>query len=691
MSSPAAAAGARDPAVLRWLPWLVLTLAGAVLTWHAAAGPQLYDAGELAAAAVTLGGSHPPGQPLHSLAGKLVTLLPLGPIALRLSMLSVLCALGAAAAAARLTRLLCDVLSLPEGGVRRLSSSAAMLGVLLSPPVLRQSLRIELYTLALFLFLCAVEQLVRWARSGRAGHLWAAAWLSGLTACVHPPHALAAVLVAASLALVSPRRLLGSPRAVLGALLFGPFALATLAYLPLRARAGAPMWGDPTTLQGFVGYVSGQAFMANVVDHDRLQLALDYLGYLLRVSGGVPAIGALLLLGVAVERRQRPLLGLLLGTLLSLAPATLQRLEVRNPDNVAYAAPAATLMVIAAAAGLGAVWARRSRALAAVGLLLLSLPQAGVRQVGDQLRATVPALDTLAVALTSAPPPRALVVLTTDFAAAAFMMARAVDGARPDVAVFVSGLSTSSWHWQQLASHPGLSGEPVAAPGRDAHERYTRGAIASALRRVPVALERDLPGVTPAAVRGPLAILSAGPARPAVSFDEPLVRQLVREASRGPAGDSGAAAAVVRDSLYRGSQRLWRWSTPSEAVARIRAALWDLPAEQRARVVLAADASATGQPFVVDDPDDFLISREDAVRLAAAELWASGARDAAAALLQAQAQRGDSRSLLQLAHLQAWAGDRPGALRTLQALRAQSPRLGVEAAPLQRALSRGDD
>ena len=51
------------------LEWLVVP--AAALAWVSATGFQLWDAGELSAAAWRLGGSHSPGQPLHALMGHL--------------------------------------------------------------------------------------------------------------------------------------------------------------------------------------------------------------------------------------------------------------------------------------------------------------------------------------------------------------------------------------------------------------------------------------------------------------------------------------------------------------------------------------------------------------------------------------------------------------------------------------------
>jgi len=71
---------------LVWLAWLAFYL------FSLSPGLGGEDSGEFAAAAVTLGVTHPPGYPLLTLAGKLASLVPLGSPAFRLNLLSAACA-----------------------------------------------------------------------------------------------------------------------------------------------------------------------------------------------------------------------------------------------------------------------------------------------------------------------------------------------------------------------------------------------------------------------------------------------------------------------------------------------------------------------------------------------------------------------------------------------------------------------
>lgn len=679
---------------LAWLPNAVLTIAAVVLTCCVAAGPQLYDSGELAAAAMQLGGSHPPGQPLHALLAHVFLWIPLGPIQLRFGLLSLGSALGVAWLAGVICGRTCELLGVVSGPLKHATQAATIAGVLSALPVLRQTLRIEVYTLALLLFLCTVSQLLTWSRDARSARLRAAAIFAGLAALVHPPHALAAALVGVGFGALQPRRLLASWRVVFGALISGLFPLIVLVYLPLRAHAGASMWGDPLTLRGFWAYVSGQAFIVNIVAHDRIQLLRDYGQYLIEITTGVPFVGALLSLRYAAAAGQRSLYGLIAACALALIAACLQPLEARNPDNVAYLAPCVVLAIIAGAAGFArlATAGKPAQLVTALALGLIALPPASARVLGDLLRADVPALEALTALFVESPPPRALVLVTSDFAAATWMMERSLEGARPDIALFVRGLATSSWHWKQLRAHPAFDGRPHATRGNDSHDRFARGVILSALLRVPVVLERELSGVHATAIKGPYLLLDPlQTQRPLVSEGaavERWVRLIAREARLGPPGDTDAAAAVLRDFLCLRSLRLFQLGEYARALASVRLALWELPENERALVRSGAGPSSSVLPIIVDDPRSYLISKEDAVRQAAALLWALADPLSASTLLEHQLQREDPLALLQLAHLQASGGQRDSALRTLTAL---APLLSApqrDVSQLQEALSR---
>lgn len=683
----------KDGAVLAALSALAVLFALQV-----AAGPHLFDAGELIAASWELGGSHPPGQPLHALLAHAFARVPLGPIPARIALFSGACVLWAGWLACQLAAELARLLRAPERAVPFVQAVAA-LGVGLTTPVLRQALRAEVYGLSLALTLWSALHLTRWAAGGPGRHIAFAGFAAGLAATVHPLNALSAVLFGLAVAVPQARRLLARPRPVLWAAGFAPLGMLVYAYLPARAAAGAAMWGRPGDLDGFLTYVSGEAYAHNSVIGESVSWvsrAGEVTVHALVTGAGVGLL-ALLLLWLREPTRRTLLAGLALGGGLALTPSWLVLVDLRIPDHPGYFAPGCAIWIAAGAAALGSLW-REARLRAAVGLALalLAVSPYTLSRAPELLRSDAPVLETLMGTLVDTPPPRALVVPTTDFTAGGWMMARTVDGARPDAAIFVAGLSTSSWHWQQLAAHPALDGTPRRGAGKNPHRQYLRGAIASALPHVPVLLERDLSGIPLAAIAGPYSVVArpSGGAPGNVltrSIGERQQARLAQEAAASPAGDGDAVAAILRDQLsYRGRRLLGAGHTRAGMEALVDS-LWPLSPARRTQL-LALDAKLQPRrlsiPHVVPDSSSFLMSRGEALRTTATALWTAGRREQGMTLLEEQGRGGEPRALLQLAWLQLYDGQPDVARRTLDGILATAPELAEESRPLVQMLAR---
>jgi len=167
-------------------------VAAALFALYAASAPRtvaLEDDGFFILASYFMGVAHPPGYPLHSMLGKLFTLLPFGSVAYRVHLLSA--AFGALGCAA----LWLCARTLVES---RLAAGLAALALGLSPAFWSQAIIAEVYTLnAFFLFTLLALAL-------RGGSLAAMALLFGLSLANHWPLML---LVAPALALLLwPRR-----------------------------------------------------------------------------------------------------------------------------------------------------------------------------------------------------------------------------------------------------------------------------------------------------------------------------------------------------------------------------------------------------------------------------------------------------------------------------------------------------
>jgi hypothetical protein len=639
----------------RELEWIAIALFVA-LAFGGAAGPHPFDVGELAAAAAQLGGSHAPGQPLHALLGHAASWLPLGTWIARLSWLS---AIGAAVAAYACGRCVLTLAEREEKDARMLACTAAI-AVALVPAVLRNAMRPEVYTLALACVMLAAWALAERARGWRPG-LRVAAIVAGLAFALHPPHALAIAAIA-GVACIDRRP---TARDLIASLVIGlVITSASIAYLPIRASAGAPCWGEPTTAAGLWAYVSGAAYRHNLGAGSRDVLAA--LRYAAIDGGGV----AIALLPIALrDRSMRAAWGM---AIVAVIAAVLQPLEERNPDNVAYHAPAIALCIVAAASSLARVsWRVSVRSAAAIALPIGPL---AASLIGHHLtNADLPALETLAFESASSPAPRALVLSRTDFVAAAMMQSASVDRLRPDVAHFVEGLATSSWHWRSLSAHPAFDGAPHRGTGSDAHEAYVHGAIDRARGVVEIDAENATRFADHGIVRGVFIVRDIDALHDGVADRSTAERTMVALASTlswAPLGDHEAGAQIVRDVVIRRASLLIDRDHIVQARRELAAA--EPIASEEAQAI---DASLTGEhrAALVHDRDAFLASRGDVVREIALLLAPAGHMALATDLLRAQQARGDDLSVLQLAAIELAHGDLAVARATRDAYRSTHP------------------
>lgn len=670
------------------LATLAIVLACVPIAWSAASGPHLFDAGELVAAGAQLGAGHPPGQPLHALLAHAAVLLPLGPLGWRVALLSVL--FGGLAARIAAGIVLDALARRADPAPRAMVVLPAVVGlaVLLTPAVAPQLGRPEVYTLALALTLSGARALIAWAcRDERASRaLRVAALAAGLAVAVHPPHALALLAIGLVLLIGWRRDVARRARALAWAAAACVCGIGVIVYLPARAAAGAPMWGDATTAAGLLAYLSGSAYAGNLGTGSGSVLghALEVIAYVMvpGALGAVLAIIAARARGTQPEERRR--VGVIgAAAVAAIAGACLQPLERANPDNIAYAAPAMALLV--ALGGVALTTARGARAwvagASAIGLLVSPLPFTDLRAA---FHADLPQLEPLAFAIVDGPPPRALVVARSDFTAAAWLQARAVDGARPDVALLIEGLSTSSWHWETLAGHPLFDGTPVRSGPGTGHAPWVRGAIERALGHVAVVVESDATVQGRGTVLGPYLLLAPGTsdARDGRAFAERTFGASGRMLAWAPQSFGGLGHGVVRDAEIVRARRLFARDRATLAISGLRRAASPLDAEATREAEGVSGSPHRPPPPVVRDPRAIFATDEDAVRELAALLASMGEPARAARMLAAQQARGDDRALLQLAWMQAEDGLLGPARAALESYLAQHPDRADETAGL---------
>jgi len=244
------------------------------------------DSGELAAAAYTLGITHPTGYPLYTLLGYAVARLVPGEPAHSLNAFSAL--MGALAVGLlTLTALRAGERALPRAP-RPLLYTASLLAaaaLALDTDFWTETVVTETRTLALALDALVLALLVVPARR-RAGPSLAAALVYGLALCDHLLSlylAPAVVILVAAWAGRDVRHWL----ALLGLFLLG---LTPYLYLPLRAAAH-PLanWGDPATPARFVWVVTGQEYRSSMFGLDAAGLAAAIQGSLAVLWDGLGA------------------------------------------------------------------------------------------------------------------------------------------------------------------------------------------------------------------------------------------------------------------------------------------------------------------------------------------------------------------------------------------------------------------
>jgi hypothetical protein len=202
------------------------------------------DGGELITASITSGIPHPPGYPTYVLLGKLAGWLPVGTVAWRFNLFS---AVSAATAVAFLTATAQNVLK--DVKSREAVAIACGLTIAFTPIFWGQALITEVYALNI-----AILAILLWSLLSGFSPLLSGVLL-GLAITTH-----LSSLIMLPLALFLTPRSRWYP-------LFGGLMLGLLPYLtlPFLARSGSPvLWGDPSSLGGWLWLVSGRIYHANL-------------------------------------------------------------------------------------------------------------------------------------------------------------------------------------------------------------------------------------------------------------------------------------------------------------------------------------------------------------------------------------------------------------------------------------------
>lgn len=480
----------------------------ALVAYGLTASPAIgwLDAPELSAAAVSLGVAQSPGHPLVLMLGKLGSLLPVGDLAFRVNLVSAAAAAGAATAVYAAARAALAPMAPRSDRANTALAAALAMVVALSWALWFQGVRAEVYALEAALAIGALGCALAYRESRRARHLAGFALLGAMAAHNHP--AIAAAVLVPSFAIIAARR--PSPRALGAAAIAGVLGLAALAYLPVRAaQHPVPNFGAPATAEQLLWTISGRAFHQTASAETVSPPAIDALQAVVAIAEALTwPLALLALVGLVAMLRSPERRGaaaaLLAVVALAVAIRTALGFDPETPDHHAYLAAAIAAAAILSGAGIVAIagWVEGRARPPALAMPLAAIAVAAIApvQLASNLDraslADASAADELARFKLGDPPPRAL--LLTAYFETAFQLdaLRALEGARPDLAILDrSFLTYPGARAEALHHHPELA-ELIEAPLR-AGVASPIEQLDALVRRRPVMVELH-PNVDPA-------------------------------------------------------------------------------------------------------------------------------------------------------------------------------------------------
>lgn len=482
-----------------------------------------FDSGELAATAATLGVPHPTGFPLFNLAGHLLTMLPLGPVAMRVHLLGAVAAVAAVLLWSRcLSRDSPTLRGLPAAP-RVAVGVAALVIPLLPDALLGHARSAEIYPLVWLVVGAAVATSVR---DGLPRRIVTLGGLLGLATLLHAEAvlvvgALTALAILEGVVLSDTR--LATVRALGAGVVLGALAAAGLAYLPLAAaRMPAFSWGDLRSLEALWRHLSAASIREAFADRMGAANAAGAVALLWRqVLEGPGWLAVAALLGAArMLRGRRRALGLTalvmaldagytvllnpmglrdhqVGLLLFLGLGVLGVQGLWAGAEVWAAAGAAGGHAAPGQPGPGAVagaasgtWGETWRGRLQRGATLSVLPAVAVLGLAGALERTPVAelaegarvADTMLADV----PPGALLINAGDQGGSACAWMQSGEGARPDSPCVPGVFARDRRMMRWLAHRTGLPAFAALAPGT-AHAERVHGDLLAAWLRPAVA------------------------------------------------------------------------------------------------------------------------------------------------------------------------------------------------------------
>jgi hypothetical protein len=577
-----------------WLPleapalaWIAAALVGLVYLLTMCRDLWFYDSAEFAIVAVQGGLSHPPGHPLHTILGFLLTHIPHIPPLLGLNALS---AIPAALTVIPVVSL-AESLSGPSSDdeprwLRRravLPTTVALLA--LHPSLWENATRIEVYALASFLATWSAASLssALLDSPGRSLPWLASGFALGLSASANPVVAGTVAFAAApAFVLALARRRIGG-RAALRVVAGGLLGLLPYLYiLAVGEREDVMVWGAPLRGELLRRYLTGADFEQN------LGITWSMVaGNLLELLGWAATAGLLplLALGLTAQVIWGKSAGLgrgfaaicLGGTVYFLSMNVVFYPEVS--DYQGYLMTPLWLLTAGVAALLArlAAWKPRGRVLAPLlGLALIVSLSLAPPPLFGRTRHRDHVARLLAEGALERAPGDAIILASSDHWVFPLMYLQEVEGMRPDVVVLARGLSGASWHWDRIyRRHPDLERFSLRGPGGQ-QARIRRFFAANPARPVLYESWSEAEGIGQPGCAGSwmLSDQSACPADPAedVPIPDELTPALEAASAELGLGAPTTDRVIAAVSLARGED-LWRLGRPVDALRAFRAGI----------------------------------------------------------------------------------------------------------------------
>lgn len=261
-------ADTRDPAMRLAVFSVAAGLPLACYLATASAHGYWLDGGEFVAVSIDLGISHPPGHPLTALVNHILTLVPFGPLALRVALASAICAAAAAGFLFRAVETTVRSLGVQRSAIAVPLALGATWLVAGSYGWWFQAVRPEVYALQALLICAAIERLVHLESTWPTHDIrpfYAACFCVGLALANH--HFLAFLLLPAMAPTCARVHRARRFRPLVVGFAFVAIGLLVYLYLPIRAETDPPVnLGDPTSLERIYWVVSAKVFQKSPVE-----------------------------------------------------------------------------------------------------------------------------------------------------------------------------------------------------------------------------------------------------------------------------------------------------------------------------------------------------------------------------------------------------------------------------------------